>query len=150
MDLEADHRLPRLEQLRDRVGSRRRLLGRALAEADGALDHRAGAEQRRLVERLAEQLRADRQALAVSPHGTLMPGSPARLHDSVKMSPRYMSSGVAFAPNANAAVGVVGVRMTSTVLERLVEVALDQRAHLLRLLVVRVVVAASAARTCRA
>jgi hypothetical protein len=49
----------------------------------------------------------------VRPHGTLIPGSPARLHDSVNTSARYMSNGVALAPNANAAVGVVGVRMTS-------------------------------------
>jgi len=47
------------------------------------------------------------------PHGTLRPGRPARLHDSVKTSARYMSTGLALAPNGNATVGVVGVRITS-------------------------------------
>ena len=71
-----------------------------------------------------------------------MPGSPAMFTVTVKMSFRYISTGSPdFSPSAKAATGVVGVRMTSTSCEGLVEVALDQRAHLLRLEIIGVVIA---------
>ena len=53
----------------------------------------------------------------VNPHGTDMPGIPARLHDMVKMSDRYMVSGSwVFSPSLKAGVGHVGVAITSHVL----------------------------------
>ena len=61
----------------------------------------------------------------------------------VARSLRYIASGSSsFSPSLNAVVGAVGETSTSAVRERLLEVAGDQRAHLLRLAVVGVVVAA--------
>jgi 6-phosphogluconate dehydrogenase (decarboxylating) len=52
---------------------------------------------------------------AVNPHGRLMPQMPARLHEIVKMSDRYICNGSsAFSPILKAAVGEVGVMMAST------------------------------------
>ena len=67
---------------------------------------------------------------------------PARFAGTVKMSARYICSGSAvFSPRRKAGVGVVGVATTSQAAKRLLEVAADQRADLLRAQVVRVVVA---------
>ena len=64
---------------------------------------------------------------------------------TVKMSLRYIFTGSAAMSSSampKAADGVAGVRMTSTpACEHLLEVALDQRAHLLRLQVIGVVIA---------
>jgi len=48
------------------------------------------------------------------PHGTDIPGIPARLADKVKMSDKYMVSGSStFSPILNAGVGAIGDTMTS-------------------------------------
>ncbi|MNV92536.1 hypothetical protein D3C71_1871480 [compost metagenome] len=48
------------------------------------------------------------------PHGTLMPGRPARLVESVKMSARYICTGSAvFSPSFHATVGATGPMITS-------------------------------------
>ena len=106
-----------------------------------------GAEQRRLVERAADELQPDRHAAPASrPHGTERPGSPARFAVMVKTSARYIWSGSSvFSPSWNATVGATGPAMTSHRSERLVEVAADERADLLRAQVVGVVVAGASA-----
>ena len=49
------------------------------------------------------------------PHGTEIPGRPARLTLIVKMSLRYIESGSdAFSPTLNAVVGDVGASIAST------------------------------------
>ena len=64
--------------------------------AGGVLDRLRGAEQRRLVERLADELQPQRRAFArTSPAGTEMPGRPAMFTVTVKMSSRYMAMRVA-------------------------------------------------------
>ena len=76
------------------------------------------------------------------PIGTDIAGTPARFAVTVKMSLRYISYGSRLRAERNAGVGVVGVKSTCTPTSKtLREVARDQRAHLLRLPVVRVVVA---------
>jgi hypothetical protein len=52
--------------------------------ACGALDLGGEREQRRLVALAAEQLRADRQALRVSPAGTLIAGQPTTFQAKAK------------------------------------------------------------------
>src|SRR3990172_1567380 len=53
----------------------------------------------------------------VNPHGRERPGIPARLHEMVKISERYMVRGSAtFSPILNAGVGEVGVTITSHLL----------------------------------
>ena len=77
------------------------------------------------------------------PQGIEMPGSPAMLTGSVQASARYIATGSASrAPNGQATYGLVGATSASIPLpEDGVEVALDERPHLLRLQVVGVVVA---------
>ena len=73
-----------------------------------------------------------------------MPGSPAMFTVTVNTSLRYISTGSAppFSPMPNAADGVAGVSIASMPLRKAVlEIALDQRAHLLRPDVIGVVVA---------
>ena len=48
------------------------------------------------------------------PHGTLMPGKPARFTPIVYTSHRYIANGSALAPRLNAGVGAVGVMIAST------------------------------------
>ena len=48
------------------------------------------------------------------PHGTEMPGSPARLTGTVEMSCKYICSGFSISPMRYAVVGAVGVMITST------------------------------------
>ena len=51
---------------------------------------------------------------AVKPHGTDIPGIPARLADIVKISDKYICRGSsAFSPILKAAVGDTGDKMTS-------------------------------------
>src|SRR5206468_6241784 len=77
---------------------------------------------------------------SLKPHGNEMPGSPEMFTGSVKMSFRYIESGsFTFAPMGNATVGEVGVTCIDF-LEHAVVLVFDERAHLLRLDVVRVVV----------
>ena len=81
---------------------------------------------------------------AESPAGATSPGSPAMLTVTVKTSLRYISTGSAepFSPMPKAADGVAGVRIASTPSAKArLEVALDQRADLLRPHVIGVVVA---------
>ena len=77
-----------------------------------------------------------------SPHGTDMPGRPAMLTGSVQASDRYIATGI-LEPRAELEGDRRAGRRDERVdlLEGLVEVALDQRADLLRLQVVGVVVA---------
>ena len=52
---------------------------------------------------------------SVNPHGKLNPQIPARLHEIVKISDKYICIGSSdFSPTLNAAVGVVGVTIKST------------------------------------
>ena len=89
-----------------------------------------------------DQLQADRQAGLSKPHGTLMPHMPARFSVIVKTSLRYISSGLSvFSPMRKAVVGATGQAITSTCRKGPLEILLDQRAHLLRLEIVGVVVA---------
>ena len=77
-----------------------------------------------------------------SPHGTFRPGSPARHDGIVSRSLRYIASGLSVrAPSLNATVGDVGETSTSKRSNDLGVLAREQRPHLLRLPVVRVVVA---------
>ena len=81
---------------------------------------------------------------ASRPLGTEMPGRPAMFTVTVKTSLRYISTGSArpFSPMAKAADGVVGVRMASMpAAKQSLEIALDQRAHLLRPQIISVVIA---------
>jgi len=66
--------------------------------------------------RLAEQLQAMGSfGFLVKPHGILTPQMPAKLHEIVKMSLKYICNGSSdFPPIWNAAVGEVGVTMAST------------------------------------
>src|SRR5205814_3297628 len=51
----------------------------------------------------------------VNPHGKLNPQIPAKLHEIVKMSDKYICNGSSdFSPALKAAVGVVGVTIAST------------------------------------
>ena len=71
-----------------------------------------------------------------------MPQLPARFAGIVYTSLRYIASGSStFSPILKATVGEVGADQHVEPLEGVVEVALDERAHLLRLQVVGVVVA---------
>ena len=75
------------------------------------------------------------------PTGNDMPGMPARFAGIVVTSLRYIASGSSsFSPSLNAVVGPRGHEHVD-LRERGVEVALDERAHLLRRAVVGVVVA---------
>jgi len=51
---------------------------------------------------------------SISPIGTDIAGTPARLAVAVKMSFRYISYGSDFAPNSKATLGVVGVKSRCT------------------------------------
>ena len=100
------------------------------------------AQQRRFVERRPVSCRPIGSRSAVKPHGTLIAGRPARFALTVKMSARYICSGSADAlaePERRRRAG--RHRDDVDALERLLVVAPDQRADLLRLQVVRVVVA---------
>ena len=90
----------------------------------------------------ADELQADRQARLGEPAGLRQPGTPARSAPTVSTSARYICSGSPiFSPSLNAGTGDVGVTITSHARERRREVVGDQRAHVLRLAVVGVVVA---------
>ena len=76
------------------------------------------------------------------PHGIERPGRPAMFGGIVSTSERYIASGFsAFSPSLKATVGDVGLTRRSKSLERGGVLLRDHRAHLLRLAVVRVVVA---------
>src|SRR6185369_4897114 len=117
VDLEPDHRLPHLEHRREPawlghvrppIPAGRRSPSPTVASMTAPARSSAASSSGR-----SRSCAPIGRPSPVRPHGTLMPGSPARLHDSVNTSPRYMSIGVALAPNANAGVGAVGVRITS-------------------------------------
>ena len=99
-------------------------------------------QDRLLVKVPAEQLQPDREGLLpVNPQGIDIPGMPARFTLIVKMSDRYIWSGSDdFSPILNAAVGAVGVAMTSHGLECLLKVLFDQRARLLAFFIVRIII----------
>ena len=137
VDLEADHRLPRVPLMpappaRGRHADRTRSPARARARPSRIrFSANAGPISCRPTGSPSE-----------SPQGIEMPGQPARLTGTVSTSHTYIASGSStLSPIGNATVGDVGVAIRSTVVERRVEVAPDQRAHLLRLAVVGVVVA---------
>ena len=70
-----------------------------------------------LAERFSQELHSDRKFRAGREAARMLrPQLPARLQEMVKMSERYICIGSSdFSPILNAAVGVVGVRMASTV-----------------------------------
>src|SRR5688500_4519425 len=74
------------------------------------------------------------------PIGTDIAGTPARFAVTVKMSLRYISYGSDFAPRGKAGVGVVGVKRRSTLAKASTK-SRDQRADLLRLAIIGIVVA---------
>ena len=124
-----------------------------VARAHGAAASSAGSdpEHHRLAERGCQHLHADGRSSSPVPNGTLIAGWPARLLGIVQTSERYIASGSAvLAPSWNATVGDVGDEQRVARLVHAREVADDQRAHALRLAVVRVVVARRTARTSRA
>jgi hypothetical protein len=93
-------------------------------------------EQRLLVERPADQLQAQRQALAVlaGRHGDAGQAGHVHRHreDVVEIHLDRIGA-MPFSPMPKAADGVAGVRIASMPAARLVlEIALDQRADLLR------------------
>ena len=101
---------------------------------------RAGSLPRRRAGRSVAVRSACRDASA--PHGTDIPGSPARLTEMVKMSDRYILSGSSvFSPSRKAVVGATGAAIRSQLSKGALEIAPDERAHLLSLQIVSVVVA---------
>ncbi len=100
-------------------------------------------EDPRLVEVVALELQADRQAVGRrSRTGIDIAGGPVRLAAMVKMSFRYICTGSSvFAPSLNAARGRGRPRDDVAALEARAKSSRDQPAHLLRLQVVGVVVA---------
>src|SRR3984957_15242201 len=87
------------------------------------LNRLAEREERLLVERTPDELQRERQAPTPGrglppkkPAGAPSPGTPAMLTVTVKMSLRYISTGLSepFSPIPKAADGVAGVRIAST------------------------------------
>ena len=119
----------------------RRRLCRPLASRARRRRRRAAASLRRT--RRPVSCRPIGRRSAVNPHGTLIAGRPARLALTVKTSARYICSGSSTrSPIRKAGVGLVGIAIdVDAPANALLVVAPDQRAHLLRLQIVGVVVA---------